>query len=491
MKHNRKLVRVLALVLVALLVGGVIVGALFAAMAEEQTPRRDQYTLEIEYLEDQQALQVSQRLVYVNRSEDPLDRVLFYAMPNMFRRQTALMYESGDLDAVFPGGYAPGGIDLRAVRVNGEAAEYGFQGEDELYLRVACDIESGASASFEFDYYLLFVECNAFIGAGDTDVRLGAFYFIPGVYDGYSKDFILKKPLPFTRWLYTGAADYDVTLTLPEGYIPACAGEARDGRVRVENLREFALSFSRRWRETRRTGEGYDVRVLSASRNAARVARAAEEAVERCAEWFGAPPFETLTIAQSDYPLEALNYPGVIQLSGDLFERKNEAAMKQCLRFCVAQQYFGLSACPEPSADAWLSDSVSTYVAALLLEDAEGRDAFLNYINREWVSALQLTVPGGLRITSDAMLFDGKTYDIVVLRRGAVVFNELREAMGLEGLLEGLKAFYRLGQDGHTLTEMELVGCLDSVSGGSWEDFLTDWVFNVGDYVNQPIDWLS
>ena len=63
--------------------------------------------------------------------------------------------------------------------------------------------------------------------------------------------------------------------------------------------------------------------------------------------------------------------------------------------------------------------------------------------------------------------------------------------MGLDGLLAGLAGFYELGRTGKTLTEMDLVHCMDEATGGSWEDFLTDWVFNVGEYVNQTIDWLN
>ena len=143
----------------------------------------------------------------------------------------------------------------------------------------------------------------------------------------------------------------------------------------------------------------------------------------------------------------------------------------------------------EPSADAWLTDALSEYVACLLLEDAKGSDAFLSAVNRDWVSALQQTVPGGLRVTSDAALFDGYSYDIVVMKRGAVVLHELRLAMGLEGLLSGLAAFYRAGLEGGTLTEMDFVRALDSATGGSWEDFLTDWVFNVDKYTEQTMFW--
>ena len=138
-----------------------------------------------------------------------------------------------------------------------------------------------------------------------------------------------------------------------------------------------------------------------------------------------------------------------------------------------------------------MSDAVCEYLSYLMIEELDGRNAFLKSINSDWVDSLQLTIPGGLTVTSDAGLFDEKEYEIVVRRRGAVVMHELRNAMGREEMLAGLKHFYEMGKDGHTLSELELVDAFDTVSGGSWESFLTDWVFNVGDYVNQNIDWFE
>ena len=72
-----------------------------------------------------------------------------------------------------------------------------------------------------------------------------------------------------------------------------------------------------------------------------------------------------------------------------------------------------------------------------------------------------------------------------------MVLHELREAMGLENLLAGLRRFHEMGLDGHVLTEMDFVAALDAATGESWEDFLTDWAFNVGDYASQTIDWFE
>lgn len=503
--RNKKLIRFLAILLAVLLVGGVVFSAVVSALAEEPTPvgvaPRSQYALSMEYMPDEQALHITQRLIYTNPADHPLEAVVFYAAGNMFRRESALMYENDDLEAVFFAGYAPAGIDLRKVRVDGEDTDYGFQGENELYLRVACDLATGESCAFEFDYYLLLMRCGAFQGAGDTDVRLSAFCFVPGVYDDQYGEFDLKRPLVHTRWLDTGAADYEATLTLPAGYELAGTGEierleAADNavtwRVSAENVRDFALSFGRRWRiYEAQTASGMRVRLLTNARGAAsRTLALAVRAIEQCEDWFGPFPAKRLDIAQSDYPLGALGFPRAIWVSGDLLSPKSADALAHSLRFCIAQQYFGLSAWVEPSADAWLSDSVSEYVAYLLQEAAEGHDKFLAAINRDWVSALQQTVPGGLRVTSDAALFDARDYDLVVLKRGAVVLHELRDAMGLDSLIQGLRNFYDMGASGATLTEMDFVAAMDA-TGGSWEDFLTDWVFNVGEYANQIIDWFE
>ena len=504
--RNKKLIRTIAIVLAVLLVGGVVFSALISALSEELTlvgvPVRNQYDLTMEYLVNEQALHVTQRLIYVNPTNDHLDSVVFCAAGNMFRRESALMYDSDDLEKVFFDGYAPAGIDLRQVRCDGEATDFGFQGERELSLRASCDLDVGDSCEFELEYYLLLMRCGAFQGVGDTDARLSAFCFVPGVYDRDNGGFLNRQPNPNSRWLYCDAGDYRVEITLPADYELSGSGPAErlksaNGqtvwRMEADDVRDMALSFGRRWRIFEGdSASGVRVRVLTNVRGAGRRAlETAIDAIDRCEGWFGPFPRRQLDLVQSDWPLGALCFTGTAWLSSELLKGSNAPDLAQRVRFCVAQQYFGLSAYVEPAADAWLSDSVSEYVACLLLEAKEGRDRFLAYVNRDWVSALQQTVPGGLRITSDAALFDSYTYDIVVLKRGAVVLHELRLAMGLEDLLRGLKAFYELGSDGHTLTEMEFVQAMDAASGGSWEDFLTDWLFNVGDYANQTMDWFE
>ena len=101
----------------------------------------------------------------------------------------------------------------------------------------------------------------------------------------------------------------------------------------------MSLSFSRRWRVTERaTASGVKVRVFSARRDAGKTADMAVRAIEHCEDWFGAYPVRELDIAESDYPLGALNEPGLILISSDVFNDRD--ALEKRLRFCAAQQIF-------------------------------------------------------------------------------------------------------------------------------------------------------
>ena len=498
MRKKQRLRRVLAvslvLVLVLALVLSVVVSAVARAEAEE--PPADRCEMRITWMEEEQALYIEQRLVYTNRDDRAVNGVIFYAAANMFRRQSALMYGDETFPAVFPEGYVPAGIDLLEVTRNGESADYGFRDKDEIYLRVGGRTEPGETCEFTFRYYLLLERCNAMIGLSDTDVRLSAFYFAP-VYL-YGGEFRLSAPVEHTAWLFTGRADFDVTLACPFSYLPAATGTetllARDGdtsvwRFQAEGAREFALSFGRRWREYASvTSGGTRVRVLSNHRlDAPRVLARAAAVLEVLEGWFGPLPAGSLDILQTDHAAGTLSFPGAIWLPEACWDLTGEG--RRALETALARQYIGCAAFAEPVADAWLTDVPDIYLGLLCTEELDGREAFLSALNDQVLDSLNITVPGGLGVTSDARIFTPYEYEIVVLGRGAAVMHELRLACGRETFLRGMRTFYEMRSEKDVLGELDLVEAFDRASGGSWEAFLTDWLFHVDEYVGQGIDF--
>lgn len=501
-RKQKRMVRIIAVVLAALLgLSAVISAVLSIAYAEEISPApANKCEITMEYLFEEQALRMSQRLVYTNASEQTLDRVIFYVSANLLRRQSALFYEGDDLNAAFPNGYLPGGVELSSVRVNGENADWGYQGENEAFLRVACALEPDQSCVFEFDCYLLLTANAAFLGVSEGECRLSDFCFTPASLDEKG-EFILNAPAACTRYIDTPATDFSVSITLPEGFLVSATGAEScvsndDGsntwQISAQNVRDFALVIQNSMEETRLTSSsGVELRCVTDVRGASEeILEIAAEAVDICESWFGPLPFRQIDVVQTAYAPGALKHTGCLWLPREVIKEGGRTLAHE-IRAFIAQQYFGRSAWAHPVSDAWLSDSVSEYLAYLILEESEDHDAYLLALNEDLVDALQLTIPGGLSVTSDASLFTEYEYDVVVLRRGAVVFHELSLAMGREALIAGLKLFYETGLQKEVLSERDLLNALDTASGASWEKYLTDWLFNVGDYVQQEIYWLD
>ena len=498
-RKQKRMVRIIAIVLAALLVFSAVISAVISIAYAEEAPV-NQYELTMEYLNEEQALRMSQRLVYSNTSGRSLDRVVFYAPANMFRRQSALFYEAESLNKAFPNGYLPGGIDLTDVRVNGEDADWGYQGTDEMFLRVACDLEPGESCEFIFDYYLLLTVNGTFLGVSDGECRMSDFYFAPAATDA-DGEFILNMPTSYTRYIDTPAAHFTVNITLPAGLGISASGiesysenenKTRTWTVRAEAVRDFAMVITQELKEySAATASGVEIHLsTSTKKNNDRILQTAADAIETCESWFGAFPFSQIDIVQADHLPGPLPHTACLWLPESLL-KEGGRSLDHAIRFFVAQQYFGRSAWVHPASDAWLSDSISEFLAYLMLEEQDGHEAYLTALNEDLVDALQLTIPGGLVVSSDASLFTEYEYEIVVRQRGAVVFHELYTAMGRENLISALKLFHEKGLITDVLTEMDLVNTLEEASGRSWKNYLTDWVFNVGDYVNQDIFWLD
>ena len=227
--------------------------------------------------------------------------------------------------------------------------------------------------------------------------------------------------------------------------------------------------------------------MLSNARGAAREALDyAVKIVDLYEQWLGDFPVRTLDVVQSDYPVDALSFTGAVWLPEKCFG--DAAAMQRALRFAVAQQYFGLSAHPASVSDAWLADVPCSYLSLLAVEELEGYDAFVAALNDQVLDALNITIPGGLYISADASLFTAEEYALIVRDRGAVVMHETRVAMGRDEMLASLRRFYEIGQEKDVLGEYDLIAAFDEAAGGDWEAFFTDWLFNVGDYVEQQLD---
>ena len=154
---------------------------------------------------------------------------------------------------------------------------------------------------------------------------------------------------------------------------------------------------------------------------------------------------------------------------------------RQLIAHEMAHQWFGDKITCGTWKDIWLNEGFATYVAALVIENFDGANAFVtekgNMINNITSS------PNGAVYLTDAQaldvnrIFSGRlTYN-----KGAMVLNMLRFKMGDAMFFQGVKNYLADTNLAYKYAiTSNLQSHLEAVYGSSLTEFFSDWIYNQG-----------
>ena len=462
----------------------------FFALADESAVS---YEFSMQMLEDEQSFLIRQRVTLENRADETLLGALFSVPANVFRRESALPYDNETLEKAFPSGYAPGGIEFTGVWANGEPADWGMKGENETFLRVACQIPPGETGEFVFDYALLLTDNRAFLGCGDADWRLTDFY--PSLCVFEYGDYAANEPTRAGEWRYAECADFTARIVLPEDYEIASGGEcletlengARIVDLTVARARSLSFAVSRRFHiYSGISSAGTEVRVCGQNRARLKNAlNAVLSALNLYEDWFGAYPYRRLSVVESQIA-KTESGTGVIFLNRD--EWKDESELRFRLLELAARQYFQEVVHADPAREAWLFEGLSRYAALWAVCELDGEAAFSRALNERLLPSLQVTIPGGLYVNAATGYFPTqRDYEIVTRERGAAVLNELAFAMGRENMKNALSEYVR--ENRFSIASIsEFAAAMNRATGREWDQALAAWIYTIDDYSQEILE---
>lgn len=485
--------RIVALILAALMVFSALISAIlsmahFGHAHAEELGANTEYRIAACMLPAEQALRCEQTTVYTNETDGKLSQLFFSCYPNALRRQETLPFDADDLAAAYPNGFAPGGVQFSSVQVDGQEANWGVQGEDETFLRVAIDLEPGRTAQIRFVYDILLPVCSGFVGAGSFDWRLtNAFPMVcPFVNGAFQTNGILSAG----RFAYAETADWELELLAPEGWCVIAGGtgsaeKAEDGWVKwtreIKNARDLALVIGRRYTAYASETDGR-IAVYANDASAAQAAlKAAEGALALYERWFGPYPWPDVDLVMSQYAQGIKSAPGVLLLNKDCFALAERDELEYGIALGLAQQFFGEAVGVDPYDEPWLCESLSSLCALLYSRETYGEERFLQQMRERVQPTLTLTIPGGVAADSSAAYFNSRSeYEMMLRGRGAAALYELMLAMGEDEFLRALGLYYEQNVLG--LGDIEkFVGACNAASGGEWGRFLTDMLATIGE----------
>ena len=147
----------------------------------------------------------------------------------------------------------------------------------------------------------------------------------------------------------------------------------------------------------------------------------------------------------------------------------------------MAHQWFGDKITCGSWKDIWLNEGFATYLAAMVIEEFDGVDAFItektdmiDYITSQTNGNVYLT---DTQATNVNRIFSGRlSYD-----KGAMVLEMLRFKMGDTAFFQALRNYLADNNLAYKYAvTTDLIGHLEAVYGNELDEFFNDWIFNQG-----------
>ncbi|MFN8240816.1 MAG: M1 family metallopeptidase [Bacteroidales bacterium] len=146
----------------------------------------------------------------------------------------------------------------------------------------------------------------------------------------------------------------------------------------------------------------------------------------------------------------------------------------------IAHQWFGNSVTERDWHHIWLSEGFATYLTSLYLEhtygDGKFRESMLSARERVIRSSARAATPVIDTTITDLMkLLSANSY-----QKGAWVLHMLRQEIGFDMFMKGLREYYRIYRDSSALTN-DFMGVMESVSGKDLDWFFEQWLTKPGE----------
>ena len=429
--------------------------------------------------EEDGTLAVIHEVDFVNRTQDPLPHLVLRTYANAFlSEETSPAAIDEVYDSAYRAGFSTGGLHLQGVWWQGEAAFHRYEDEAQTVLRIETgDMQPGDSGTLKMMYVLSVPECAYRFGRTDTAWQIGNAIPVVSVWQegAWRKDPYDPIGDPFI----SESANWSLRIQLPEGMTPAASASLEkdgDGIWQGEVLcaRDMALTFSRHYTLLEKQAGDVLIRVLSTSEQGRQALKLSEKILETLCGLYGKYPYDTLTVAEIDFPFGGMEYPALVMVDRSYFTAEGDT-LELLLAHEIAHQWFYALAGSDGFNHPWQDEAASQWAALRYVGARYGKDSEENlkyyYVDAPMQeNGLDIFTPG-----SPVSYFgDYMAYDSVVYGRGCALFYAL-DAFLMGSMDECLKAYCHAEPFG-LYTRKDFEEAVSDFSGKDSLPLITDYL---------------
>ncbi len=412
------------------------------SVLREAAGNLNQYRITLKLDDQHHTLSITEEIQFTNRTVDTLSQMVLRLWVNqMASRDTSPAALEELFDACYPNGFSPGYVTLHDVKWNGERADHYYADAEKTILNISIpEMAPGEEGTLYLRCVIALPNCAYRTGYVDSTYLLNHVIPTLSVYEegGWRQDAYTPIGDPF----YTECANYDVTLHLPEGFVPACSVPLEKGKEGAYTgsglaLRDIGLWAARGMAEKQAIVNGTCILAYGPDDASANKALGdAGKALKTFEALYGAYPYESYTVCAAPFAPGAMEYPCMAIIDESYFEKSQWDTLELFIAHETAHQWFYHLVGSDPVNQPWQDEALCEYALLRYVEQQYGQSAFdtLRYYRVD--SPMQERIPGNLTPGSPITYFSNLSdYKAIVYGRGA-------------GLMLALNTFLQGGMDG-------------------------------------------
>lgn len=479
-----------------------------------------EYSLSIEFNDEEKSLSCKEKLTYVNETETALNFVCFHLYPNAFREgATQKVVSLSNETKAYPNGKSYGSITINNVYVMHNTATcsvmqdttqptyseitefwkttnptentYFIGGEDQniLYVILKDQLFPDEKTEIEIDFSVILPNINHRFGYGNNTINIANFYPIACVFSNGDFD---KSPYnPNGDPFFSNMATYSVELSVPSEYVVSNTGKVvsqsdhngvKKLTMEAKQVRDFAIVLSKEFKSlSKKTGETEITYYYFNDSTPEESLEIGVKAIEFFNETFGKYPYSTLSVVQANFVHGGMEFPNLVYISSDV---KDPLFYKQVIVHEIAHQWWYNLVGSNAFKSGWLDEGLTEYSTALFFEAHEeygiSKDTLINNAYSLYSLFVQVyeKVYGSIDTSMDRALNEYESeqqYTYVAYVKGMLLFDSLREILGKNQFEKCLQNYFKEYKF-QNVTPENLIASFEKTSKRSLESYFNAWI---------------
>jgi aminopeptidase N len=145
----------------------------------------------------------------------------------------------------------------------------------------------------------------------------------------------------------------------------------------------------------------------------------------------------------------------------------------------IAHQWFGNCVTEDDWHHIWLSEGFATYLTSLYFESIQGRARLESDMRSARERVLRYSEMNSRPVIDTDVINLMDLLNPNSYQKGAWVLHMLRNELGEEAFMQGLRLFYKRFYNSNALTK-DFIKVMEEVSGSNLDNFFKQWLYNSG-----------